>query len=177
MEQLKAILKKLIAMPLSNEDIIHAVNGECNFVLYSDIPNYKNVEELLGPYKACVILYNDMLDCGHFVTLLQHPNKPKELEFHDPIGVAIDQELKWIKKVKQYPALTKLAYDGGYSIKYNDQKLQKVSEQIASCGRHSIVRLWLRDYDIDEYCKLIRSSKLSPDELVALVTSEYPKEE
>ena len=60
-----------------------------------------------------------------------------------------------------------------YNIQFNDYKLQKKSSDIETCGRHVISRLILKNLDIDEYHKFLRSFKsygLKPDDVVRIIS-------
>ncbi len=50
-------LKKEIARPLSNTDILKLINNNAKIVLYEDLYHCNNIDELLKPYNACFILY------------------------------------------------------------------------------------------------------------------------
>jgi len=163
------LIKQLKTKPLSNFDILEAVDNECNLVTYSDIKNYKSLDELLGPHKCCVILYESDNECGHWVLIMKHKNG--EIEFFDPYGVKIDSELKWYPSMKVYPELTKLLVENGKPVVYNDRPLQSKSKQIATCGYHCVSRIKLKDMDVDDYCDLMKSFKkqhLNSDDMAVI---------
>ena len=60
-----------------------------------------------------------------------------------------------------------------YNIEFNDYKLQKKSSDIATCGRHVISRIILKNLDIDEYHEFLSSFKsygLKPDDVVTIIS-------
>ena len=60
-----------------------------------------------------------------------------------------------------------------YRIEFNDYKLQKKSSDIATCGRHVISRILLKDLNIDEYNKFLKSFKkegYNSDDVVSIIS-------
>ena len=64
-------MEKQISKSLSGEDILKALEYECNLVQYKDLENFNSIEELLGPYKKCVLLYHTKLNYGHWTCLYE----------------------------------------------------------------------------------------------------------
>jgi len=165
MQKIKEAEKKA----LSNIDILNAVNNKCNLVTYSDIQHYRNIDDLLGPYHCCVILYESDGDCGHWCVLQRR--KDGKLEFFDPYGIPIDDKIKWNTENVYCPELTKLIVDNKESLVYNDQPLQKMKKNINTCGRHVISRILNRNMDIDEYCDVVTNFKpWAADDVVTYLT-------
>jgi hypothetical protein len=162
-------LKQKMAKALSNEDIMRAIDYKANLVTYSNIKNYKNLNQLLGKYGCCIILYHDHLQTGHWSMILKHGNE-KEIEVFDSFGLMLDDSLKWETRFKIPKILTKLIYDSNHTVVYNDVKLQQKKQNVATCGRHIIIRNWLRNLHVDSFCDLMKSTPYSPDELVTILT-------
>lgn len=53
---------------------------------------------------------------------------------------------------------------------YNKTKFQKVDDDIATCGRHCVIRLLFKDLPLPKYAKMIEKSGMSPDEFVTRKT-------
>jgi len=72
------------------------------------------------------------------------------------------------------PNLARLMYECPYPIDYNHIKFQKDGDDIATCGRHCIVRLWKRVTSTESYGRWVHSlcqrHSLTPDELVYVLT-------
>lgn len=170
-QQLRQQIDQAKSKPLSDADIMSAIFNKANLVLYSDIKNYKNIDSLLGKHKCCVVLYEGDSETGHWCCILR--NRNGELEFFDPYGVKLDDEIKWNKNNKYPKELTELILKNNEPIIYNDQKLQKLSPDISTCGRHIISRILLRKMDLDTYCDMLRSFKkkgFDSDDIVTLLT-------
>jgi hypothetical protein len=111
---------------------------------------------------------------GHWTLLFKRGNY---CEFFDPYGFIVDSQLNYANPIyngEKYPYLTKLLYSSPYQIHYNNHKLQKPKQEIATCGRHCIFRLQNQNLTIDKYNKVLRSfekNKIDPDDIVTLMTS------
>jgi hypothetical protein len=71
---------------------------------------------------------------------------------------------------EDYPHLTALLINSPYTIHYNDHPLQVESDNVATCGRHCVIRAINKKMDIDEYFKWLNNLKFSPDEAVTMLT-------
>lgn len=170
MEQINRLMRK----PLSNYDILDALNNKCNLVLYSDIQKYNSIDSLLGKYGICVVLYNDKAEVGHWILLL-HNRSTDYVELFDSYAdnYSVKEEFK-----KRHNDLFEKIYKGGYNLLYNDSNLQKLSDNVNTCGRWVIVRALERNKHIDTFVKDIKESakdqKISPDQYVTYLTQKYP---
>lgn len=174
---LKQVLKVLEQSPFSAKEMMRLVEGKANLVTYPDISKYNSIDELLGEYGACIILYitdikkRSNVIMGHWVTLFKTPYERNTLEFFDPYALMIDQEFNFTKH-KYPPYLTNLLEQCNYNIIYNTHVLQnRKNSNVSTCGRHVGVRLCLRNIPLPVYSKMLNSCKdLSPDDLVTLMT-------
>lgn len=169
-------IKNLENIGLSSDEILQLIDGKANLILYTDLAKITNIDDILKPYGACIILYLTRKNYGHWVCLIKLDDKT--LEFFDPYGFMIDEELDWNidknfrKFSKQdYPHLTSLLYYSPYYLTYNQYKFQKKKNDIKTCGRHTALRILLRNLSLDEYYNLILSMHKDPDYLVTLLTS------
>lgn len=167
-------MKKLIGKSLSNNEIYDVFDGKIKILTYPELEQYKNIDELLYPYDKVIILYLTSENYGHWVALfkINHNN----IEFFDSYSMKPDEELKLIgehvRNVNNQttPHLSHLLYDSNYNIHYNDVRLQKMKNDVNTCGRHCIVRLACDKMFIDDYVKLITSFKYDPDYVVTYLT-------
>ena len=103
-------------------------------------------------------MHNRNVKMGHWCILVKYNNN---LIFFDPYGDFIDDQLHYIdpeynELVNQdYPVLSKLLYECPYKVHYNPFRLQKLDENISTCGRHCAVFLkYFKDYpNVDDYAK------------------------
>jgi hypothetical protein len=174
MNKIASLVKKEEKKSLSGYEILKALNGKTNLITYPQIHEYKNIQQLLGKHGACVILYMTKENYGHWCCVFRR--NAREIEFFDPYGIYIDDELNYIPKKLQkesdqdYPYLTKLLYDSRCKIIYNEHKLQKFKKNVNSCGRWVICRIWLKHIPLEKFVKLFQDKRASPDFLVTALT-------
>lgn len=157
---------------LSNKEVLKLINGKANYLNYREFTKYDNIFDAMGPHKALILLYLSSFNYGHFVCIFQRDNV---IEFFDSLGFDMpDDEFKFINPEQRiinneaYPHVIKLLFKSGLRIENNIDKLQKMKSK--TCGRHVACRLRLRNMNIDDYVKLMKSTNLSPDELVYYIT-------
>jgi hypothetical protein len=178
-------LKKLENEALSDTQVMKLIDNKANFVVYPDIHKYQNIDQLLGPYGACVILYESKANYGHYCCVFKRGN---ELEFFNPYGSSIkegedglpDSMLKFIdkdfrdKSNQNHTYLANLMYNSPYNLSYNQYPLQRFGEGIKTCGRHVASRLMHRGLSLDQYFRLIKKNceelNLTPDQFVSYLT-------
>lgn len=172
------ILTEYEDVALSNHDLIQMLNGQANIVTYPELINYNRIDDVLGPTGAAFILFETEPRYGHWVALMKRGNT---IEYFDPYGGIIDGTLDYIPRDFQKQSnqdktyLTKLLLDSPYEIEYNEFPFQKQGDKIKTCGRHSAVRLLLKDLDIYEYKDFLdiirKQTGLDYDKIVTLLTS------
>lgn len=167
-------IKQLEKQPLSGYQILNALNGNINIMTYRELIKIDNLDTILGPYHACVILYESRDSFGHWVLCFMRDNG--NIEFFDSLSYFPDDELSFISKSYKlknnlcYPYLIKLLYNSGRQIEYNDHKLQQ--DKSSTCGRWVLVRYVLRDMNIDDFANLFIGKKYIPDEIVCYITRD-----
>lgn len=171
------LLKELQNMSMSNEEMNKLVNGKANIITYTKLANVTNIDQILEPYGACIILYLTKKNYGHWVCLFRVT--PTMLEHFDSYGIYPDHELnfkmdKHFRRIsnEDYPHLSYLLYYSPYELSYNQYQFQSKMRGVATCGRHTALRLLLRDMPLDDYKNLITSTEFTPDEVVTLLTEE-----
>jgi hypothetical protein len=171
-------LAKKMEKYLSGTDMIKGTGVP--FVLYPDLQKYKDLDDLLGEKGAVVVLYETQKNSGHWTLVFR---QGKTVEFFDSYNYKPDGEFKFVpddfRKINDmvFPQLTKMLYDSGYEIHYNNFKLQSNGRNIATCGRHVITRLRYKDLDINKFYKMLKNiSKKTGynfDEIVTILTNEF----
>jgi len=160
---------------LSDRDIKKALNNKTKVIEYKELDNYNSILDVLDPYDNVVILYVTKKGYGHWTCVIKHG---KRIEFFDSYGYIPDDEFSFINKNfrkengmenKKLLALLKDAQDNGYIIHYNENKLQKEADNINTCGRWCILRIYLRNLSIDEF-----SDKVYNDKVVLKLTDNIP---
>lgn len=159
---------------LSNHDIYNLLDYKCNIIPYEDIINYKNINELLGKYKKCIILYKSSHDFGHWTCIYENKGK---IYFFDSYGFKPNAQLKFIpnqlnKSLNQnHDYLLKMLYDTKKPIEFNEYPLQKLDTKINTCGRWVVFRLKHPGISVDDFNKLFINKKKLPDELITKLVS------
>jgi hypothetical protein len=163
-------LKKFANVPLSDKDIMNAMDGKTRIVLYRDLKKYRSVEELLKPYGNCVILYETAPNTGHWVALLKiPPNKTcpnTNLEFFDSYGKSVDTQKEYISDSflntsgQERDTLSELLLKSNpnYLLSYNQHKYQRFAENIKTCGRWCLLRIICANLNLAEFNRLINES-------------------
>lgn len=168
------ILDIIERQPFSSQEIMHLIDGKANLVTYPEIANYRSIDELLGKYGACVILYvtksgkNETF--GHWTCLFKIGSET--LEFFDPYAYYPDSELEF-SHPRYPPYLTALIMASPYDVIYNTYELQnRKNKSMSTCGRHCGMRLNFRQLPLKPYARMMSSVKgLDPDDVVTLMTS------
>jgi len=140
---------------LSNSDVLNQLNGKVKIVLYPDLYKYHSIDEVLGPYGACVLLFEAKPKYGHWVCLFKQTQD--EVCFFNPYGGYPDDSLHYIsdefkqKSHQNKPILSQLLLESPYNLSYNEFQFQKRAKDIKTCGRHCVVRLLGRNENLYEY--------------------------
>lgn len=151
---------------LSNKDILKALNNKTKVIQYKDLLDYKDIDDLLYPHDNVVILYNTNKNYGHWTCIIKRNN---DIEMFDSYGYKPDDQQKYItEKVKldnnmNFPYLTYLLYKSKnkYKVHYNNYKLQSEKNGINTCGRWVILRIHLKNMNINEFAKIIKNDKIA----------------
>lgn len=168
---------------ISNEDIAKYLGSEANdkIIKYGDIDNYTNIDDLLGNNDYIIILIESEINVGHWVCLLKYNNiieyfnsygeKPSyEIDFIDNrINKMLDQDDRYLNDL-----LNKSK--NKYNIIYNKEKLQKLDNNIATCGKFVLMRIitfLFYKFDLNNFLIFIEKLKdhynLTSDELITLL--------
>jgi hypothetical protein len=184
----RAKLLKAERIALSDEDMLNAVGGKAKVILYPDLMNYQNIDDVLSPYGAAFLLYETRLNYGHWTLLFKRKNyrsAGSTIFFFNSYGGdegLPDDPLKYISKKFRlksnqcYPYLSQLLIDCPYDLDYNNYKYQNKKTGTNTCGRWCIVRLLCKKLSSDEFYEYIKINakkfKLTFDEYVTLLTIE-----
>ena len=154
--------KYSVDYPLTNYDISKILNNNCKIIEYSDLYDIESLKDIMID-KCIVILYRSSDDSAHWCCIFEHDNN--DIEFFDPYGTIIDNEIEQIKHVnpsyaQQYyhgKRLIELILKGNYKdIIYNNYKMQELKSNINTCGRHVCCRLLFKDYSLDDYVNMLK---------------------
>lgn len=177
MQRIKKEIKKNKSKPLSNTDLVKLVDGETNLIKYGKLSQISNIDEILDPWDACIILYETSPNVGHWVCLFRMDDN--NLEFFDPYAFMFDEEQLRFNKDESfkkqthqdYPYLTNLLYHSPYKVHYNEYPLQKKANDTSTCGRFVALRLLLKDLSLEKFNKIMNMTEMIPDDFATLLTS------
>ena len=113
---------------------------------------------------------------------MQHPDGT--LEFFDSYGVLdgkpikLDSEVAYANYTRKHldgklPKLSRLVKGSGLPLQVNHYKFQKMSDNIATCGRWVCARHILRNYKLPQFAKMFIGHKYPPDYMVTVFTDKY----
>lgn len=168
------VIQGVIAQDLTGGDVETLTRGKAELRLYDDLQHANNIFEFLGPKKAVVLLIPiKSLNDGHWVAVWEDA-KMKAIHFFDPYGLTPDQEEQYssVELVRQQllQNMFQAAQHEGYQILYNTYRFQQMNDKVATCGRHSCVRLLFDYLDEHQYARLMGGQHENADTLVTLLT-------
>lgn len=164
-----AIVKNSEAYSLSDKEILNLTDGQCKVISYQDLENFENIDEVLEPFGATVILYQQKKTYGHYTVLIKHSNTL--LEIFDSLGVGLDKELEFSEYNKRrhggvaVPHLTNLIEASKYKIEANLVQLQNDSKDVNTCGKYSAIRIKFRELSLKQFVKMLKSSKIMDSDM------------
>jgi hypothetical protein len=178
MTTVKQLILKSESIELGDDDILDMLNNKTNLLAYEDLERYSNIDEVLGPYGACVILYQRTDNNGHWACIFRTKSDKNVLNFFDPYGIQMDEEIKKseyqlsVHDGQIVPHLSDLISRSRYRVIQNTHQYQQYKNNINDCGRHCIVRLIFRNLSPVEYYKFITNSfqGMNPDDTVSMLT-------
>jgi hypothetical protein len=169
------VIKDIYSQDLTGSDIQITTNGKCPVHLYKDLLKYNSIQEILGEYNKCIVLFPvKSSQDGHWCCMIYHDDI-NTLEWFDPYGFSWDQELKYSEDTKwtQYNIIGQLmqkAQEQGIKTMWNKYRFQQLKDGINTCGKHSSIRARFSYLKIDEYAKLMLHQNETPDYLVSILT-------
>lgn len=185
MEQAQALL----SVPTSPKDLFRIAGKKCNVFTYPEISKFKSYRDLFKrgnsdftedddgfPFDNtfCIILYLTTERSGHWTCIC---NRRNSLNFLDSYGEVIDNQLKHVNNEilgqhKKY--LIFLLSKIRKPIYYNDLKLQKLSQNIATCGRYCALYLKFDTMGVDDFMAMLKKKAeeygISTDLLVCIMS-------
>ena len=173
-----------VSKSLSGREVLMLLNNKCNLVQYSDVHNIKSIDELLGPYRKCILLYLTSTNYGHYCAVWEQSVRSTDsngvaeynniIFFFDSYGSKPDSQLNFVPQdLKQelnsnHNYLIRLLYNSGKKVEYNQYPLQSRKDGVNTCGRWCVNRLRFSEISIDDYSQIFKdaSKYMSADELI-----------
>lgn len=177
------IIKQYEKIALSDKHLFDILNNRNKLVLYPDLIKYNSIDDVLGKYGMCTLLFEAKKNYGHWCCLWKL-NK-NIVSFFNSYGGYPDDSLEYIPEHfaeisnQNYPYLSILLDKSPYKLTYNEYDYQKKGSDIKTCGRHCAVRLICREMTDNEYYNYVKlfckKYKINPDEFVTLLTMDPTK--
>jgi hypothetical protein len=142
--------------------------------LYEDLAKFQSIDEALGPHGAMIILYQSKKLDGHWISVFKVDDN--FLEFFDPYGFKIDQELPFFEfNLRQgIPLLSHLIQNSNYKLITNQIDFQTIRKDINTCGRYSSLRIKMRTTPLKQFqALLLNNPNDNPDFYVSALTIIY----
>lgn len=177
-------IKKLMNVSLNDTQLMDLIEHKAKLILYPELHKYTNIYDVLGPYEACILLYESRPNYGHWTCVFKV--KEDEIEFFNSYGDTEKDEglpdsslnfipIEFRELSNQYHTyLSRLLLNSPFKLSYNQYKFQGIGKGIKTCGRHVATRLNLRELPLDTYYEFIKqygnNLNLNSDEVVTLLT-------
>lgn len=153
-------IKQRLENYISSDDLLKYFGEMINdkIVKYSDLDNYKTIEQLLpdnNDFK--IILIENQLNSGHWVVILRYDNT---IEFFNSYGLMPSVDLNFIDNLQNKMLGQDIKFlnillnecKNRFNIIYNKKRFQKLQPNINTCGRHTILRIIMfQHFQLDLY--------------------------
>lgn len=160
------VVRKFISHPINGDDVLNICNYQANLLSNSELKKYRSIDQVLGKYGACVILYDKNNKPGHWSCIIKQ--RENLLEFFCSYGMSLDEANEY---TGGHNYLSSLINRSKYNVYFSTYQLQKDKKDINVCGRYVGCRILLRDVPIDEFVKLfINNSHYDSDFWVCCIT-------
>jgi len=148
--------------------------------MYDSIIKAKSIDQVFGKSDGVIVFYPNFQSgnttSGHYVALIRN-KKNNHIYFYDSYGFLPDQAKKFAKDrgslYSDYGGnnkLIELLLKSKYNIDYSPFHHQEMSDEIATCGRHALMRNLWKHLTNDQYNQAIlhwsRKLDKTPDEFV-----------
>lgn len=199
------VYRERMFKPTSKTDIQHMLGKSINIVDYNTLSTYNDIEDLLGPNRAFVILYpnpgtiNETAFVGHWTCCFVRPNT-EELQYYDSYGCVPDKNVHnfnnedekvaagLMRPINTHLLDLMLKSKYAHNTRFSEYPMQAMSlmspsgefKQPATCGLWVAMRLKNNNLDENEFYRewyeAPRAQGIVPDLIVAAMTcSMYPE--
>jgi len=156
------------------EDDVRKMIPDLKILSYPQLLKATSIEQVLDKKGRLLLLYlTQDQNTGHWVCLLKRRNTDF-IEYFDPYGnYRPDGEAKWntAEQQREFQQSTKhlsrLLENSPYEVKSNAYHFQSDKQDVNTCGRHCVTRLYFKHLPLPDYIKLVEDSGVSPDDFVS----------
>lgn len=167
------VIKNSENYSLSDSDLLNLTDNKVKVISYSDLENFNTIDEVLEPFGAVIILYQQTKTSGHWASIIKQKNT---IEIFDSLGVGLDHELEFSDFNKKRHGgvaiahLSNLLNKSNYKVEVNLQQIQKDNSHINTCGRWAGLRVRFRDIPMKHFISMFKNGKNSTDYMVTALT-------
>lgn len=159
---------------LTNHEIEKIAGTRVPVLTHHMLNKYRTIEEVFQGSTAVMLLYEYEDKMGHWTCLIKHPDS---IEFFDPYGEKPDQQKAYIPKNRwTINKLSHLLYDAatrGWTIEYNEVKLQSLAKGINTCGRWIAIRIRYRSIDLNSFQKIFQELSKPKDQAIVKISNQF----
>jgi hypothetical protein len=162
------------AYSLSDTDIRKLLGGSIKITTYPDLDKVHRIDDLFDNHgRAILFVPQQNEQQGHWTCLIK---RGREIEFFDPYGEPPEAQKDTLSNSQlesmrmKEPLLHDLLVNNPYKVVYNKVQLQKLENDVNTCGRHVVSRLLFSRKPVQKYREHISKSGMNPDEFVVKLT-------
>lgn len=164
---------------LSGDQVNKLAGGGCRVVRYPDLDEFSSWHELMStPAQAVIILFLVESESeGHWICAF---NGPDGAHVFDPLGYALDGELKRLTPEKRHelgqtePMLGRLVKTAGAPVHVSRNDFQTDKPGINTCGRWVALRIQNKDLTDAQFTDFVKrgimATGLKPDAWVVVAS-------
>jgi len=148
---------------VSGRDIKRVVGDRYRIIEHSKIRHVHDVDDLFDEdTDAVFVFYRFDPDVGHWTVLIKINDR--EYYFFDSYGGTLLQQYETLRKeYNTEPYLIRLMLkemtDRDIKFKNSRIRYQRKKDGINTCGKHSLLRVYMNSLDNEQYHKVLRSMK------------------
>jgi len=172
-----------ISTPMTDADLErHTGIKPADIIKYSDLKNYTDITDLLPDDKSArIILIEDKYNSGHWVAIMRYG---KTIEYFNSYGAKWDTDWKFVNRMarlilgentNEMTRLMDKAQKEGWNTVWNEKKLQRLSNQVQTCGRWCVLRIEMMKmgYNVREFLAFIKKRKTEEKKDADWVVAKY----
>ena len=136
--------RKALDYPLSDGDIRAILGDDISILTYPELEEAQSIDQCFDRRGRCILLFPTVSPTsGHWCCLLR---KKDRVEFFDPYGDPPESQLddlppSYLERLDQAtPYLANLLKTSKVPVYFNTHAFQKLRGDVATCGRHCVVR-------------------------------------
>lgn len=169
------IIANSVGHQLADYDV-KKIAPNARILLYKDLLEYDNIIDAIGKTGQLILLFpthKDKDNIGHWIAILWKP-EIKTIEYFDSYGLSPQAEIGYSdnQNVKQKilnKMISNFMLEGG-RFQWNNTRLQVMKNGNDDCGRYASLRCRFYYLTNEEFCKMFKGQKMSPDWLVCALT-------